>query len=192
MVATSILIGAMIAATATSTAIAVTGQVKAGRAAKRVGESQGQLDEYNAGVADLEAKDALRRGGEEEARFASSVAGVVGTQRAGFAGQNVDVATGSAADVQADATRLGQLDITQIRRNAQREAWGHSVEAENYRRGAVIARQGGQAQLTASKYAAAGTLLGGASSLLLARYGWGNSSSTPNFNNLPPAYLRGV
>lgn len=171
---TAFLVGTLIASTITQTV----GQVKAGRAAKRVGESQGQLDDYNAGIADTQAKDALRRGGEEEAQFASSVSGVVGTERAGFAGQNVDVATGSAADVQADAKRLGELDVRGIRRNAQREAWGYSVEAENYRRGAGIARQGGQAQLAASRYAAAGTVLGGTSSLLLARYGWSNSNST--------------
>lgn len=176
-----IVVPLLVGAVATSTAVQVVGQVKQGRAAKRIGESQAQLDEYNAAIAEQQADDALRRGGDEEARFAASVRGVVGEQRAGFAGQNVDVNTGSALDVQRDAQQLGHLDMLQIRRNAKREAWGYQVEAENYRRGAGIARQGGQAQLAASRYAAAGTLLGGTSSLLMLRYGWGNSGANSSY-----------
>ena len=173
-VATLTLLGLGLAAAGTATS--VYGQHKAGKAAKEAGESQAQREEYNAAVADLQAEDALVRGAEEESRFRTSVRGLIGKQRAGFAGQGVEVGSGSAADVQADAAFLGELDARQIRANAQREAWGYRVEAADRRMGADVARRGGQAAQTAARWGAAGTVLGG-SSLLLDRYRWGKGKA---------------
>lgn len=150
------------------------GQYKAGQAAGRAAESTGQQFDYNASIADLQAQDAEQRGIEEESRFRSQVRGLIGSQRAGFAGQNVSVGDGSAADVQADTARLGEIDARTIRANAQREAWGYQVQAEDLRQGATIARQGGAAARQAGNAAAANTLIGAGSSLLLARYGFDN------------------
>jgi len=44
---------------------------------------------------------------------------------------------------------------------------------------ADVARKGGQAAATASRWGAAGTLLGGGGSLLISRYGWNQTSSSP-------------
>jgi hypothetical protein len=134
------------------------GQIRAGNDARRVGE-------FNAQVAEAQAKDAVFRGAEEESRLRTSIRGLIGSQRAGFAGQGVDVGGGSAADVQADAAFLGEQDAQQIRRNAAREAWGFRVEAENARRGGKIAQN-------QSRWGAAGTLLGTGSNLMMARYGF--------------------
>lgn len=175
---------------AVSIGVSAYGQHKAGQAAKKAGESQqvvanlqgDQLD-YNASVADLQAQDALDRGQADEAKFRKSIAGVIGQQRAGFAGQGVDVGSGSAVDVQADAAYLGELDAQTIRANAKREAWGFSVQAADYRSSAAVARKGGaiDAQAgrnaaTAGNIAAIGTIAGGAGSLLLQRYQFGKGS----------------
>lgn len=167
-VMTGIALGSVIA----STVMQVAGQKKAGAAAARAAESQAQQYEFNAGIADLQAQDAAQRGLEEEQRFRTQVRGLIGTQRAGFAGQNVVVGDGSAADVQADSARLGELDAQQVRANAQREAWGFQVQADDLRMGAKVARQGGQAARTAANWQAAGSVLSAGSSLLLSRYGW--------------------
>jgi hypothetical protein len=84
----------------------------------------------------------------------------------------VEIGSGSALDVQRDAQHLGDLDIAQIRENAQREAWGYRAEAEDRRMGANVARMGGNAAATAGRFGAASTALGGASSILLNTYGW--------------------
>lgn len=139
------------------------GKVKAGNAAKRAGE-------FNAQVAELQADDALQRGREDESRIRQGVRVGIGSQRAGFAGQNVDVGSGSAVDVQADAAYLGELDALTTRNNAMREAWGYRVEAQNY-------RMGGQQAQSASRWNAAGTVLGGATSLYAARYGFGRQGA---------------
>lgn len=139
-------------------AVSAVGQVKAGNAARRLGD-------FNAQVAELQATDALARGQAEESQFRQSVRGLIGQQRTGFAGQNVDVGSGSAADVQADAAFLGELDALTIRNNAAREAWGYRVDAQN-------ARLGGQMQQSAARWGAAGTILGASGSILMQRYGW--------------------
>ena len=157
--------------------VSIYGQLKAGSAAKTVGESQGAREEFNAAQAELQAADALSRGREEESRFRTQVRGLIGSQRAGFAGQNVDVGSGSAADVQADAARLGALDALQIRNNAAREARGFDAEATDRRMAADIARRGGGAAQSAARWGAATTALSGTSSLLMNRYGWARSPS---------------
>jgi len=173
-------------------ALDVIGNIKAGNAAARAGESEAQRDEFNAGVADLQAGDAITRGQDEESRFRTQVRGLIGTQRAGFAGQGVDVGSGSAADVQADSAYLGELDAQTIRANAQREAWGYQVEAEDRRKAAAIARAGGKAAQTASRFAAASEAATGTSSLLLTKYSWGrNAPKAPGPSPMPPSYPGG-
>src|SRR5688572_24461864 len=92
------------------------GQWKAGKAEKEAGlaqqraaEKQADLTDYNAAVADVQAKDAIERGEIEAGRFRARTRSLVGEQRAGMAAGNVDVGYGSAVDVQADAAFLGGL-----------------------------------------------------------------------------------
>jgi hypothetical protein len=108
------------------------------------------------------------------------VRGTIGAQRAGFAAGNIDVAFGSAADVQADAAYLGELDALTIRTNAAREAWGFQVQSEDLRRQAAITRKegaaaatAGQQQASAANVAVVGTLATAGGSLLAQRYGFG-------------------
>jgi len=180
-----------IASLVAGTTMKVAGDIKAGNAAKRAGEAQrdaaesaAQLDDYNAQVADLQAKDATERGVEEESKFRMGVRGMIGTQRAGIAASNIDVGFGSAADVQADAAFLGELDSLAIRTNAAREAWGFQVQGEDLRRHAQITRkegamalEAGKAAQSASRWGAASTILG-TTSLLADKYGHGRGGSS--------------
>lgn len=170
-----------------SIGLQVYGQIRGAKAAKKQGEaakaaadSQADLADYNASVATLQQTDALERGTEEENRFRMGVRGMVGTQRAAQAAGNVDVNFGSAVDVQADATLLGEHDALTIRTNAGREAWGYSTQAEDLHRRADIARKegvyaekAGKAAATSHYIEAGGTILGGASNLLETKYGMG-------------------
>lgn len=149
--------------------------------------SEADLQDYNAKVADLQARDAVVRGSEEESRLRTQTRGIVGTQRAGFAASNIDVGFGSAVDVQADASYLGELDALTVRNNAAREAWGFQQSAEDLRRRATIARKegvyladAGRQAATTGNIAAAGTLIGGTTSLLKAKYGFDRARYTPD------------
>lgn len=138
------------------TAYQVYSQVKAGKQAKSIGD-------YNAQVYENQAVDAIDRGKDNEQRFRLGVKALIGSQKAGFAGQGVDVNSGSALDVQADAAFLGELDALTIRTNAARDAQGFRDQAQNSRMGGTAARNQAYGQ-------AAGTVLSSAS-LLSNRYG---------------------
>jgi hypothetical protein len=174
--ATAFLVGSAIA----GIGMQAYGQIKGGRAAQTAANAAAEREEFNAGLADQAAGDARARGAEEAGRFRAGVRSLIGSQRAGFAGQGVKVGQGSARDVTADAAHLGELDARQIVANAEREAWGFEMEAKDRRMGADVARRGGQAAASAGRWGAAGTVLGGAN-MLVSRYGWpsGGGGSTP-------------
>lgn len=176
-----------IALLAAGTATKAAGQIKAGNAAKDAGLKQqdaandeAALSDFNAHIADLQAKDAIARGQEDENRFRTGVRGMIGAQRAGFAAGNIDVGFGSAVDVQADAAYRGELDALTIRTNAAREAWGYQVSAADLRRRGEIQRKeganlaaAGEVAQSASRLDAVGTVLTGAGSIYSSKYGFG-------------------
>jgi hypothetical protein len=145
-----------------SIALDVFGKKKQGDAAKKAGEAAAQREDWNASVADLSATDALARGRAEESSFRTSIRGLIGTQRAGYAAQGIEVGSGSAAAMQGDTAYRGELDAQRIRSNAAREAWGFSVEAYDRRLAAGYSRLTGQQAKEASRWAMAGTVARGA------------------------------
>lgn len=160
---------------AVMTAIAIGSLIVAGvsaykqhQAQKQAGDAAKEIGDFNAAVAEAQAVDASRRGEEDVSAFRRQVRSLIGTQRAGYAGQNVEVSSGSAADVQADARRLAASDIERLRRNAEREAQGFKDEAQNARMGGEYARRAARNQANA-------TLIGAGADIGLAvsRYGWG-------------------
>ena len=134
------------------------------------GNAAKSANDYNARVAEIQAQDALQRGKEDEALYRLGVKSLMGSQTADFAGQNVDVTSGTAVDVRADTAYLGELDAQTIRRNAQREAWGYSVQAQQ-------SRQAGRQAQRSGYFDAAASVLGGSASLLQAKYGWGRGNA---------------
>jgi hypothetical protein len=146
------------------------GQVKAGNA-------ESDVANYNASVADMQATDALERGEVNAAIRGRTTKKIIGASRAGMAAQNVDISSGSAADVQGDAAYLGALDVATIKNNAAREAWGYRVQAVDYRNRGRIALQTGQMR-------AGRTLLTAGSQILLQQYGMvGKDRLAPDQND---------
>lgn len=116
---------------------------KQAAAASMQGEYTARIDEQNAGIADMQAKDATDRGTIEEQRQRLGTRQNIGSTRAAQAAQGVDISSGSAADVQASEAGLGELDALTIRNNAARESWGYNVDAANLRQQAKLARYTG-------------------------------------------------
>lgn len=88
----------------------------------RQGKYSRRMANINASMADIEATDAIRRGDIAANRQGLRTALLIGTQRATAAGQGVDVNSGSALDLQANAARMGVLDQHTLRMNAYKEA----------------------------------------------------------------------
>lgn len=135
------------------------GGLKAGKAAKEAGRQEFERNEFNAKIAELQAGDAIQRGVDEQSKHRAQVRGLVGTQRAGYAAQNIDVGVGSAVDVQADAAFLGELDAQQIMANAEREAWGYDVQATDARAQGLYALQNGNSAGNAAYFNATANLI---------------------------------
>ena len=132
----------------------------------RAGQKQKEMFERNAQFADWQADDALARGETNEKRQRQQTEQTIGSQRTAFAAGGVDVNRGTAVDVQADAAYLGELDALTIRNNAVKEAYGYRVQADDLRQRGKYAKQEGY-------MGAAESIIGGGSSLLLAKYGGG-------------------
>lgn len=153
--------GAAVGLYAVNTILSAIAQHQAAKARKK-------LAEYRATVARYQADDAIARG--EMAVRRSRVRGrqLTSTARASLAGQGVDLGIGSAVDVEADIAYLTKFDEIIIRNNAAREAWGYRVQAaEGGYQGRLAQREGELGAVT--------TILGGASRLALAKYGFGRS-----------------
>ena len=129
--------------------VSASGSAKQGRKLKRIGA-------FNAGVAKQQAEDALTRGREAEDQLRSGVRKLLGSQRAGFAGQGVSLTDkdSSVTDIEESTITMQNQDVDRIRFNAGREAWGYRMQAQNY-------RMGGSAQAQQGNAEAAGTILGG-------------------------------
>lgn len=115
--------------------------VMSAQASKQAGAAQASADLQNAAYADSAANDAVKRGAVEEDQQRLQTTAAIGTQRAGFAANGVDVNSGSAANIQDDTAQLGEFDALTIRNNAAREAWGYRTQSSTYRQSAVTAQQ---------------------------------------------------
>lgn len=166
---------------------------QSGKAQQGAAESSAQQQEWNARIADVQAQDAITRGREAEGQLRTQTRGLIGSQRAGFAGQGLDISVGSPVDVQGDTAYLGELDAQTLRANAAREAWGYRVEGADRRMAADIARKGGQAAASAAKWNAATTILGAGSQAvqLAGRYG-STSTRRVGTNQAVPEWFKGT
>lgn len=112
-------------------------------AMKSQGEYQKTVADFNAQLSELQAQDAIDRGGKEAQQVKMQAKQMIGSQRAVMAANGVSVDTGSAAEVQADTQKMATQDAITIRNNAAREAWGYKTQALNYTTQGNMAKNAG-------------------------------------------------
>lgn len=142
----------------------------------QAGFEKGQA-EFNSHLADLNAAGAKVRGEKLYSQYNKKVKQTIGSQRAAYAAQGIDVTSGSAHEVQTDTRRVGDLDLMTIKNNAWQEAWGYKTQAlQDTMRGNFTS--------LASDYAAKNTLLaGGLSSLSYGLQGASYLSKGPSVSD---------
>jgi hypothetical protein len=138
---------------------------KQGASAQAQGDYEAAMLGQNADLADAQATDAIARGALSEQKLRGQTRQVVGAQRTALAAQGIDINSGSAGAVQGETNSIGEFDALTTRLNAQREAYGYTTQATDYRNRAALARQGGANAAGAANTAAFGTLLTTGSSL---------------------------
>jgi hypothetical protein len=140
-------------------AVSAYGTLMQGQAASSAANAQAAAEEQNARIADEQARDSMRRGAYDELKLRRQMSILQGQQRSALAASGVEVDTGSPLELQEASRREGDQDAAVIRFNAEREAWGHQVQAVNSRNAASAASASGRNAMT-------GALIGAGTSLL--------------------------
>lgn len=166
--------GLMVGANLGSAFSSISSSYAQAQALRARGQFESTMADGNARMAGVAATDAIARG-ETSARLNMTRArGVIGAQRASFAGQGVDVNSGSAKDVQSSTAAVGALDSMTIRNNAMREAMGYKVQASNWMTQAKMAQIGASSAATNTMITGG---MGAISSLAKAGYWYGQGLS---------------
>ncbi len=137
-----------LAATVGSTVLSASSAYQQGQVAKATARNNAQMAEYA-------AQDAAKRGEEEAAAVQRKGAGLKSAQRVSLASKGLDLAYGTAADLQNQTDFFTQSDVATTRDNARREAWNQRA------RGQGMLTQG-KADALNAMYQAGGSLIGGA------------------------------
>lgn len=149
------------------TAGGLAGGYTQGAAMRSQGRYQRQVANDNAAMAELQAQDAMLRGERAAQLRNRETAALIAKQRVAGAGQNINVNSGTMAQIQADTAALGAMDAEMERNNAWRVAFGLKAEAAGM-------RQAGRVAARDARFAAGQTLatagLQGAQSMLQTAY----------------------
>lgn len=149
----------------TAAGLMVAGTAYSALAQDATGVYNQAMAEYDAKQLDDLAADAINRGENEASRIGREGRRIQGEQRAGYAGQNIEVGTGTAADMQMDTLALSAADVRTARLNAMQEARGIRAQAASTRANGRMGARAATAQ-------AGGTLLtGGGQAIAMAAQG---------------------
>jgi hypothetical protein len=141
-------------ATAMLGASALAGSITQASSMRMQAKYDQQQAESQARLNEIKANEAERIGEKEAAQVKRKARQVQGAQRAAMAAQGLDVASGSALELQEETARYGDEDMMTVKNNAYRQAWGYRVEAEQMRAQARFNRK-------MAKYNSISTLLTG-------------------------------
>ncbi len=122
--------------------------------------------DFNSRLSELRAKDAITRGNKSANAFLRKAKMFRGAQRASLAAQGIEVDTGSASQVQQETEVLSKKDAEQIRNNAWREAYGHRVQAFDFRGQATLRRGQGRFEAITGQISGANTDVAAGNTLL--------------------------
>lgn len=105
--------------------------IKQSEAIEKQAAFQAKQFEANSKIADIKASEAVTQGDKDANQVRRAGERLGSAQRASFAGQGVDVNSGTARNVQDNTNYMTEMDMARVKNNAWREAWGYKVEAAN-------------------------------------------------------------
>jgi hypothetical protein len=101
---------------------------------------QAGVADINARIAELGAQSALMQGQRQIGSLTLKAGQLKGRQRAALAANGVDLGVGSAAELQASADTMKEIDKTTLELNAILNAWGYRNQAINFQNEALVRR----------------------------------------------------
>ena len=135
---------------------------------------EAEMSQLNARMADRAAESVLMSGRRDVQRSRMQTAALKGRQRVAMAAGGIALDEGSALALQTATDYLGEVDANTIEANAIAQAWGHRVEATNYRNSA--ARSTSAASAVSPSSAAMPSLVGSATQVAAMWYTSGLST----------------
>jgi hypothetical protein len=146
------------------------------------GETKGAMYDYQAGIAQMNAT--VDRQNAAYAEYAGEVkaqqSGMkarfqIGQARADQGASGLDVNSGSATQVREGMYKVAQQDMSTIRSNAAKIAYGYNVDAAAKDAESTLDKYAASTSRTAGDIAAVGSLLGGAGSVASKWQGGGSA-----------------
>lgn len=145
-----------------STAVTAAGQLQAGTYAARMARYESQVALQNKARAKDIASDAIVQGQQQQRLLGREVAGRIGAQTARMAGNNTDIAYGSAARLIGDTQMIGAEDSQALSENIRRQVYGMQTDIWNFESESRAKKAEARQAKTAAVFGAASTVLGGA------------------------------
>ena len=144
-----------------STVMGAAGAVQQGKAANASAQYNAQVADMNAKLSESQARDAVARGAIDEQQQRMKTSLTLGQQRAAMAANGVDLKFGSPLDALVDTATMGELDALTIRTNTYREERDIRQQGLNAQGQASMMRAEGAAAKSGGYLSAMGTVLGG-------------------------------
>ena len=144
-----------------STVMGAAGAVQQGKAANASAQYNAQVADVNAKLSEIQARDAVARGAIDEQQQRMKTSLTLGQQRAAMAANGVDLKFGSPLDALVDTATMGELDALTIRTNTYREERDIRQQGLNAQGQASMMRAEGAAAKSGGYLSAMGTVLGG-------------------------------
>lgn len=138
------------------------GQMQQSKSQQAQYRAEAKIAKQNQDIANAQAADAVKRGGEADIELRRKYASTRGKQVAAIASNGVALDEGSALSVLQDTDMFEQIDSGRVRDNARREEWGYQVQGVNYANSAAMSRAAASNVGSAAPWAVGGTLLSGA------------------------------
>jgi len=167
--------------------IAAVGTAYAMKTEHDAAKYQAEVATENAKLDDQQAQNANAAGSyaADQARIRGNLAR--GSQMAAFAANNVDMTTGSAADILGDTAMFSAQDQRQARTNAALRSYGFQVKELSDTGAAAYAKYSGKTQMTSTFLQGASSMAGmasaGGSFSGGAKAGGGTTMTQPTYNN---------
>ena len=152
--------------------VGVIGAISSADAQSANAKYQSEIASNNEQIAQQNAQLASAAGEAQVEKSGIKTRAAVGSLEAAQGASNIDVNSGSAVDVRASASELGQLDALTIRSNAEKQVYGYETQATAFAgQAALSAAQASQAPV-AGAFSAAGSLLSGVTGAAKIYQGW--------------------
>lgn len=150
------------AATVVGAGVSYMASQNAAAAASNQANYNAEIAANNQKTADQEAQATLQQATVQQQQKANQEEQQIGSQKAAFAANGVDVNSGSATSVLSDTAAAGTLDQLTIQNNAAQTAVGYKNQGINFGNQATLDNQASEQDLAAGNLAADRSVITGA------------------------------